>query len=105
MTDVLTQNPRAGEFLLSEADGTLSRETGILAAGQNLVAGTVLQLTVAGKLTRFTGADDSTGNLITDACGVLWAGVDASGGDVEVTYVARVAEVKLALLTYGYAEQ
>jgi hypothetical protein len=100
MTDVLTQGPRRGEFILSEAEGTLSRETGTLVRGQNLKAGTVLELDNSGKLTAFTGDNDSNGDLIKDACGVLYDSVDASSADTPAAYIARDAEVKLAFLTY-----
>ena len=36
------QSPRPGDFLLSEANGTYSRENGILTMGNNLLAGAVL---------------------------------------------------------------
>jgi hypothetical protein len=100
---VLTEKPRRAGFILTEQDGHLSREVGILASGQNLVAGTVLQLS-GGKLIAYTAHEDSHGSLITDAVGILYDNVDASAtgsnADTKVTYVARLAEVKLSLLTY-----
>src|SRR5579871_6964931 len=100
-TTVFNENPRRADCILSEGKGHISREVGVLASGQNLNAGTVLQLTGAGKLTRFTAVNDSSGNLIKDAIGVLYDNVDASGGDVKnVVYVARLAEVQLAKITY-----
>jgi hypothetical protein len=100
---VFTQKPRRAEFILTEQDGHLSREVGILAAGQVLVAGTVLQRSGA-NLVAYGGAEDSSGALIGDAAGILYDNVDTSvtglNADTKVTYVARLAEVKLALLTF-----
>lgn len=43
---MITEGPRAGDYLLSESNGAQSRESGVIAAGADLVAGTVLgQLT------------------------------------------------------------
>lgn len=104
---VLTEGKHAGAFLVSEANGTRSRKTGTVAAGQNLVAGQVVQLS-AGKLV----AKDilaNTGNtaLITAPEGIMWDNVDAStagphaGADVAgAVYIARDAEVNGSEMTY-----
>ncbi|WP_213177703.1 head decoration protein [Endozoicomonas sp. 4G] len=43
---MITEGPRAGDYLLSESNGAQSRESAVIAAGADLVAGTVLgQLT------------------------------------------------------------
>lgn len=97
----LTEGRHAGEFLVSEANGDRSRETGTLLSGQNLKAGTVLGRTAAGKLKALPGDLDSNGGLEASAVGILWDNVDASAGDVAgVVYIARDAEVNGAELTY-----
>ena len=96
----LTEGRHAGEFLVSEANGDRSRATGTLLSGQDLQAGTVL-CSQGGKLRALPGDLDSNGGLEAGAVGVLWANVDASGGDVTgVVYIARDAEVNGNELTY-----
>ena len=47
---ILTEGVHAGEFLLAEANGHISRETVVVQSGENLVAGTVLgKITANGK--------------------------------------------------------
>lgn len=87
----LTQGRRAAEFILSEANGNYSRQNGVLISGQNLAAGTVLKAS-GSKLTAYTVASAPVG--------ILLEATDASAGDVACAYIARAAEVKLALLTY-----
>ncbi|MBB3822241.1 hypothetical protein FHT03_001076 [Xanthomonas arboricola] len=83
---------RTGDFLLSEAPGTYSRENRILAAGQVCVAGTVLgAVTASGK---FGALDPSLATGVEDAAGVLWASADAAEGDIAVVVIERNAEVK-----------
>lgn len=100
----LTESPRTGEFLLSEAAGTRSRENGTLVSGQDLEDGTVLAEIVGGaddgKLTAYVpGAEDTDGPI--PAAGILYGAVDASGGDKPCAYIARDAEVKGDFLVYG----
>lgn len=99
MSNTLTQGPRTGEFILSEANGHRSRENGVVKSGRNLLAGTVVQFD-AGKLVAFTAVDDSNGTLVTEACGILIGNIDATSADVEAAYVARHAEVKTDYLAY-----
>lgn len=86
-----TENPRTGDFLLSEANGTLSRENIIVATG-TLQPGTVLgKITASGKYAILApAAEDGT----QTAAAVLWAAVDASGGDAAAVAIVRDAEVK-----------
>lgn len=92
----LTETAHAAEFILSEANGQRSRANGTLVTGQDLAAGTVLMDNGSDKLTAFT-ASGETGD---DAVGILLYNVDATDADVEVSYIARDAEVNLKLLTY-----
>ncbi len=89
---VLTEGKHAGEFIVSEGNGFISRETGTIVSGQNLVAGTVLgKITASGKYTAYSdGAADGS----QTAVGVLFDNVDASAGDVGgAVIIARLAEV------------
>lgn len=95
-----TEGRHAAEFILSEANGQRSRENGTVLSGQTLEAGEVVQLNGAGKIVAFTALDDTSGDLITPAVGIMINAVDASAGDVAGSYIARDAEVNLNLLTY-----
>lgn len=88
----LTEGHHASEFILSEGNGTISRENGTLASGQNLAAGTVLQGPTS-AMTRL--AADET------AIGVLINAVDASAGAKPASYLARYGEVLGSELTYA----
>lgn len=69
-----TEPRRTGEHIVSEANGSRSREQGILAAG-NLPAGAVLAKNAGGNYVQLApAADDGT----EDAVAVLYAAVDAS---------------------------
>lgn len=99
----LTEGKHAGEFIISEANNTRSREVATVASGQNLVAGQAVQLS-AGKLIAFTGTLNTDGDVITAPVGILFDNVDASstGANADVTgcvYIARDAEVALDKLT------
>jgi hypothetical protein len=80
-----TQGARAAEFILSEANGNLSRENGV--AGETLPAGEVVKIT-ANKLVSYDGSGTVVG-VVMNAC-VL---------DDKVAYIARDAEVKSDLLS------
>lgn len=97
---VLEEAAHAAEFILSEANGHRSRESGTLASGQNLAAGTVLQLNGSSKLVAFDADTNTAGDLLDQAVGIIIGAGDASDGDIEVAYIARDAEVNLKLLTY-----
>lgn len=93
----LTENNPAGDFLLSEANGTYSRENEILAAGNNLQAGAVLgRLTASGKL---AALDPAAATGAEDAAGILLATTHATT-DVAVVAVERDAEVKADQLVW-----
>lgn len=93
------EGKHAAEFIASEANGTQSRDLGILVSGQVCVAGTVLgRITTGGKLTAWNpGAADGSQN----AMGILYDNVDASAGDVNnVVFFARMCEVNDKEITY-----
>ena len=94
----LTEARRTGEFLLSEATGTRSREevTIDLSAGA-MVAGTVVsKLTATGKWVEY----DNVGTDGTEvAAGVLYAGVPNSAADQKAVVLVRDCEVTGIRLT------
>ncbi len=89
---VLIEGQRAGEFIVSEANGIRSREVKTLVSGQDLEAGTVVAaITASGKLSQFD--QDNTVVGTNAAVGILHANVDASAGDQPCVIIARDAEV------------
>lgn len=92
-----TENPRTGDFLLSEANGTYSRENVILDTGV-LDAGTVLgKITASGKYVILAPAAEDGSE---DAAAILWSRADASVADAAVVVIARDAEVKADALIW-----
>lgn len=98
MPPILHEKQHTGEFIMSEANGTLSREEITLASGSAAKYG-VGQL--LGKIT----ADDKFKNYDPDAqdgsevaAGILYAAKDATGGDCKAVMVCRLAEVDTQLL-------
>ena len=91
------EGKRAGEFLLSEGNGAISREQVTLITGQNLVAGTVLgKITASSKYTAYAdGAVDGS----EVAAAILYDNVDAGLTDMNAVVIARDAEVSSAMLT------
>ena len=94
----ITEGRHAAEFMISEAPGHRSRDTGTLASGSKLQAGTVLgQSTTTGDFKALNL--DSTAGYETPAA-ILYDNVDATGGDKTVTLIARDAEVDGGAMTY-----
>ena len=86
------------EVILSEANGSQSREVVTIVSGANLKAGAVLgKITASGK---YNEADQGAATGIETAVAVLLEDVDASGGDAPGLALVRNAEVKSALLNY-----
>lgn len=90
---VKTETKHREEFLLSEGNGDISRESGTLKAGESVVDGTVLE-NDAGAL---VAAGATT--LAADVVGVAIGNVDASLAAAPISYVARLATVKESALT------
>lgn len=91
-----TEATRAGEFLLSEANGTRSRES-VTVTGGSYPAGQVLgKVTASGK---YAAYDDTANDGTEVAAGVLYDAVDASTAEATGVAIVRDAEVKGALLT------
>jgi len=94
----LTEGKHRREFLVSEGNGGISWEQGIVTAGQNLIGGQVCAL-VDGELVAHDAAADSNG-IPTLGAVVLDDDVDATAGAKPGVYLARLAEVNLSDLTY-----
>lgn len=94
-----TEKVHNGEFLISEANGELSREEVTVVSGQNLVGGSVVgKITATSKYAIYdNGASDGT----QAAAGVLYGAVNASGGDKIGAIIERDAEVDGDLLNWG----
>lgn len=86
MGTVLTEGVRRAHFIVREGNGTISREAGRLAQGNNLVAGAVLgQITSANTAT----AGTNTGN---GAISAVTLGTDAINGTYTLTVTEAVAD-------------
>lgn len=95
----LDEGRHAGEFILSEASGSRSRENITIVSGQDLPAGAVLgKITTGGK---YTALDQGAGDGSQAAAGILLDACDASAGDVAAAIIARDAEVNAAALEWG----
>lgn len=97
-----TEKARNLAFLLSEANGTLSRESVTIVSGAGVLeAGTVLgKITASGK---YDAYDNTTNTGIEVADCVLAYEVDATSADVAATVITRLAEVNSAELTWAAA--
>ncbi|CAI10237.1 conserved hypothetical protein [Aromatoleum aromaticum EbN1] len=96
---MLQEQKRAGEFLIAEGNGSLSRENIVIASGSGaLVAGTVLgKVTASGEYGPYDNDDTTTG--LGAAAGILYAPVDATSAATAAVLIARHAEVDGDLLT------
>lgn len=94
----LNEGKHTAEFLLSEGEGSISREqVTIAAAAGALAAGTVLgKITASGKYAAYNnGASDGT----QVAAGVLYAAAPDLATDQKAVAIVRMAEVLGAELT------
>ena len=85
-----TEGVRSGEFLVSEASGTRSRES-VTITGGSFPAGQVLgMITASKKYTAYvSGATDGSEN----AAGILYGATDASAADTSAVVIVRDAEI------------
>lgn len=100
----LTEIRRPGEFIVSEGNGTISREVGTLASGLVVADGTVVKVS-GDYLTPLTADDFDTEGVSTDVeiAGVLIGHHDSSATGTNAAipglpYIARDAEVDSSLL-------
>lgn len=97
-----TEGYHAGHFIVSEANGHRSRETITVAAGEVLVAGSVIaKHSGTGKYAEY---DNDATVTLDDAAGILYDNVDATDGDVEAVAIVRDAEVNGDELQWGANE-
>lgn len=97
MSTVFTEGRHAGEHLVSEANGNLSRDV-VTITGGDYQPGTVLgQITASKKFTQLTiGASDGSQNAIA----VLFDTALAASADVSQVVHARACEVNDLCLTW-----
>ena len=95
-----TEPFRPYEVLLSEANGTLSRDSVTVASGQGvLAAGTVVaKITATGK---YVAYDNAGSDGSETAAAVLLQGVDATSADVAVVAATRMCEVKIDAMQWA----
>lgn len=100
MAELVQPKPAQG-FLLSESEGTLSRDKIVLITGQNLAAGTVLgRITASGKYTILAPAAVDGSQT---AAAILGAATNATAADVTCLAFTRLAEVNDSELVYPAA--
>jgi Bacteriophage lambda head decoration protein D len=88
----------AGEFIVSEGNGSISRETVTVLSGEILEAGAVLgKVTASGK---YKALDPAAVDGSEVPAGVLYDAVDASVADAEGVAIVRLAEVNAAELVW-----
>ncbi|MFV2946431.1 head decoration protein [Pseudomonas japonica] len=97
MSNIQREPIHAGEFLLSEGPGTISREAITVAAGSALVAGQVLGLVAATG--EFTAYDPAAEDGSENATCILFASLGESDVVRRGRAVVRIAEVSEACLT------
>jgi hypothetical protein len=89
--------PRAGGFLVSEANNNRSRDTVVLLAGQNLATGTVLgKITASGKYVAYNPGNSDGSQT---PAGILWDATNAVA-DTKVAAITRDAEVNTGELAW-----
>ena len=95
-TVVKTEGRHKEEFLVSEGNGSISRDAATLASGQKVTDGTVLVFS-AGKLQAAAGTLNSSNKATETFAGIVSGSWDASstGTNADITgvpYIARYAE-------------
>ncbi|MGH6912577.1 MAG: head decoration protein [Geminicoccales bacterium] len=95
---VLQEGRFAGEFVVSEGNGRISRETITVLSGQNLQAATVLGKVTASS--KYKVLDPAAVDGSEAAAGILYDAVDASAADAQGVAIVRLAEVNAAELVW-----
>lgn len=95
---IITERKYAGEFLISEASGTRSRDAIVIASGQGvLYPGQLLGKVTATKKYVAYKNDATDGSEV--AAAILYDSVDATAVDANGVGVVRDAEIAATLLT------
>lgn len=95
-----TEPLRPWNFVISQANGNLSRQSVTIVSGSGIVQpGTVLgRITASGKYKQYTvGASDGSQNAVA----ILGELVDATSADKTAGAIVRLAEVNTAALQWG----
>lgn len=96
----LTEGSHPAEFVMSEGNGMISRDTVTVVSGAGVIkAGTVLGvITASGKYkTALLASSDGS----EAAAAIALYDVDATSADAKVVVIARDAEVNMNMLIYG----
>ncbi|MEG3637654.1 head decoration protein [Magnetococcus sp. PR-3] len=97
----MNETNHAGEFVVSEGNGSISRETVTILNGRTLVPGTVLgKITSSGKYREIDPAATSGAEV---AVAILYDHVDASAGDAGGVVIHRLAEANAGRLVFDAA--
>ncbi len=97
---ILTATPKAGHFLVSEANGTRSRKQVTIKAGEDLAAGTVMAMET--NTGHYVALDpDDTVQDVNVARGILYDAVDATDGEKQGVIINCDAEVNAAELVWA----
>jgi Bacteriophage lambda head decoration protein D len=99
MATLATETQTAGAALLSEANGTLSRDAVVVVSGAVLKDNQVV-----GKITassKYKAYDNAAADGSEVAAGVLLRAVDATGADKPGVIIERFAEFKADALDWG----
>lgn len=98
----ISEGKHTGEFIISQANGSRSRDAGVVKSGQTLVAGELVGIeTATGKYVKYNPANTIVGSKTI--VGISYDDVDATGGDTRAVFVVRDAEVRRSDLTYNEA--
>lgn len=102
MLDKKSEGPRALAFVLSEGNGSISRDTVTVLSGSGVLdPGTILGMVTASKKYVPSPNAEVVGKEGAETAKVILAyGVDATSADVEAVVISRQAEVKKPLLIY-----
>lgn len=96
---VLTQGPNTGAYIVSEANGSLSRDVGTILAGQNLQAGQIVGVVTASS--KFAKYDPAATDGTENVAGISYDNKDATDGDiVGAVFSVRLGEVRESDLIY-----
>lgn len=87
----MQEGQHTGEFIVSEGNGAISRETITVLSGETLDAGAVLgKVTASGK---YKALDPAAVDGSEAAAAILYDAVDASAADADGVAILRLAEV------------
>jgi hypothetical protein len=94
----LQEGRYAGEFIVSEGNGTISRENITVLSGETLEAGAVLGRVTASD--KYKALDPAAVDGSEAAAAILYDAVDASAADAGGVAILRLAEVHAGELVW-----